>query len=58
MHNRSMIVVDPDDTEGQLEVRTTTGVKTIGEFGVNEIEKGLQRAKKESGWCKNVILTP
>jgi hypothetical protein len=36
----------------------STGVKTAGKFGLDEIEEALKLAKKESGWGKQVILMP
>ena len=34
------------------------GVKTVGKFGLEQIEEALEMAKNEASWGRQVILMP
>jgi hypothetical protein len=60
MYDRHMVVQMIKMIEkGNLKLgERGTGVRTVGNFGLDEIDEALKLAKKESGWGKQVILKP
>ena len=60
MYDRHMVVQMIKMIEkGNLKlVEQGIGVKTIGKFGLEEIEEALKLAKQQSCWRKQVVLMP
>jgi threonine dehydrogenase-like Zn-dependent dehydrogenase len=60
MYERDMVVKLVQMIEkGNLKLgEKGSGWKTVGKFGLDGIEEGIQLAEKESGWGKQVLLAP
>jgi len=60
MYSREMVVrVVKMIEKGNLKLgESHMGMKTVGQFGLEGIQEGIELAGKEKGWGKQVVLMP